>query len=113
MNHFQSKCKQHRYVKQVQAAASGSEYNVGTLFVFSVGNKRCAMIIMNLGDSGVPVPFQIDSESECCMLPRHEYVGVTGDISLAKLRPVKTVIMTYNGTCEKLLGQCKLLVFRK
>ncbi|KAK2174531.1 hypothetical protein NP493_797g01000 [Ridgeia piscesae] len=42
----------------------------------------------------VPVPFQIDSGSECCVLPRHEYVRVTGDRSLAKLRPVKTVIVT-------------------
>ena len=44
MNHFQSKCKQHRYVKQVQAAvcSSGNEYNVGTLSVFSVGNRRRA-----------------------------------------------------------------------
>ena len=40
MNHFQSKCKQHRYVKQIQAAVYSSEYNVGTLSVFSVGNRR-------------------------------------------------------------------------
>ena len=65
------------------------------------------MITLNLGDSGVPVPFQIDSRSECCVLPRHEYVRVTGVRSLAKLRPVKTVIVTYNGTREKELGQCK------
>ena len=113
MNHFQSKCKQHRYVTQVQAAVCSSEYNVGTLSVFSVGNRRRAMITLNLGASGVPVPFQIDSGSECCVLPRHEYVRVTGDRSLAKLRPVKTVTVTYNGTCEKALGQCKLSVVRK
>ena len=71
------------------------------------------MITLNLGDSGVPVPFQIDSGSECCVLPRHEYVRVTGDRSLAKLRPVKTVIVTYNGTREKALGQSKLSVVRK
>ena len=70
MNHFQSKCKQHRYVKQVQAAVCDSEYNVGTLSVFSVGNRRRAMITLNLCDSGVPVSFQIDSGSECCVLPR-------------------------------------------
>ena len=46
-----------------------------------LGNRRRAMITLNLGDSGVPVPFQIDSESECCVLPRHEYVRVTGDIA--------------------------------
>ena len=89
MNHFQSKCKLHRYVKQIQAAVCSSEYNVGTLSVFSVGNRRRAMTILNLGDSGVPVPFQIDSGSECCVLPRHEYMRVTGDRSLAKLRPVE------------------------
>ena len=83
---------------QVQAAVCSSEYNVGTLSVFSVANRRRVMITLNLGDSGVPVPFQIDSGSECCVLPRHEYVRVTGDRSLAKLRPVKTVIVTYSGT---------------
>ena len=69
LNHFQSKCKQQKYVKQVQAAVCDSEYNVGTLSVFSVGNRRRAMITLNQGDSGVPVPFQIDSGSlsvACC-----------------------------------------------
>ena len=113
MNHFQSKCKQHKCVKQVQAALCDSEYNVGTLSVFSVGNRRRTMITLNLGDSGVPVPFQIDSGSECCVLPRIEYVKVTGDRSLAMLRPVKTFIVMYNGTREKSLGQCKLSVVRK
>ena len=80
--------------KQVQAAASDSEYNGGTLSVFSVGNRRRAMITLNLGDSGVPVLFQIDSGSGCCVLPRHKYVRVTGDRTLAKLKPVKTVIVT-------------------
>ena len=113
MNHFQSKCKQHKYVKQVQAAVCDSEYSVGTFSVFIVGNKRRAMITLNLGDSGVPVPFQIDSGSECRVLPRHEYVRVVGDRSLAMLRPVKTVTVTYNGTRDKSLGQCKLSVVRK
>ena len=100
-------------MKQIQAAVCSSEYNVGTLSVFSVGNRRRAMITLSLGDSGVPVPFQTDSGSECCVLPRHEYVRVTEDRSLAKLRPLKTVIVTYNGTSEKALGQCKLSVVRK
>ena len=113
MNHFQSKCKQHKYVKQVQAAVCDSEYNVGTLSVFSVGNRCRAMITLNLGGNGVPVQFQIDSGSECCVLPHNEYVKVTGDRSLAMPRPVKTVIVTYNGTREKSLGQCKLSVVRK
>ena len=85
----------------------------GTLSVFIVGDRYHAMITLNLGDSGVPVPFQTDSGSECCMLPRHEYVIVTGDKSLAKLSSVKTVIVMYNGAREKALGQCKLSVVRK
>ena len=63
------------------------------------------MITPNLGDGGVPVPFQIDSGSECCVLEWRQM--------LAKLRPVKIVIVTYNGTREKALGQCKLSVVRK
>ena len=38
---------------------------------------------------------------------------MTGDRSLAMLRPVKTVIVTYNGKREKSLCQCKLVVVRK
>ena len=78
-----------------------------------MGNRRLAVITLNLGDSGVPVPFQIDSGSECFVLPRREYVRVVGDRSLAMLRPLKTVIVTYNGTREKSLGRCKLSVVRK
>ena len=47
------------------------------------------------------------------MLPRAEYVRITGDTTLAKLRPVHTTIVTYVGTREKALGQCKLSVERK
>ena len=86
MNHFQSKCKQHRYVKQYRLLFVAVN---GTLSVFIVGDRHHAMITLNLGDGGVPVPFQTDSESECCVLSRHIYVRVTGDRSLAKLWPVK------------------------
>ena len=88
-------------MKQGQAAVCDSEYNVGTLSVFSVGNRRRAMITLNLGDSEVPMPFQIDRGYECCMLPCHEYMRVTGDTSLAMLLQLETVNVTYNGTHEK------------
>ena len=88
-------------MKQRQAAVCDIEYNVGTLSVFSVGNRRRAMITLNLGDSGVPMPFQIDRGYECCMLPRHEYVRVAEYISLAMLLQLETVNVTYNGTHEK------------
>ena len=71
------------------------------------------IITLNLGDSGMPVPFQIDSGYECCMLPRHEYVRVTRDISLAMLLQLETVIVTYNRTHEKSLGQYKRSVIRR
>ena len=100
-------------VYEMVQAAEATEEQTHVMSVFSVGNRRRAMITLSLGDSGVPVPFQIDSGSECCVLPRHEYVRVTGDRSLAKLRPVKTGIVSYNGTREKALGQCKLSVVRK
>ena len=32
LKHFQSKCKQHKYVKQLQAAVCDREYSVGTLW---------------------------------------------------------------------------------
>ena len=49
VNHFQSKCKQQKYTKRVHSAVCNSEYNDGTLSVFSVGNTRRAMITLNLG----------------------------------------------------------------
>ena len=111
-NHFQSKCH-NKNIKLVHTSASDDEYSVGTLRVNSVGNKRRAMITLGLGNDGVPVSFQIDSGADCCVLPRDEYVRVTGDKSLVNLRPIKLVIVTYTGAREKALGQCKLLVTRK
>ena len=113
MRQNESECK-HRLVKQIHSSVSDNDYNVGTITtVNSVGNKRRAMITLNLGDSSVPVTLQIDSGADCCVLPRAEYVRITGDTTLAKLRPVHTTIVTYVGTREKALGQCKLLVERK
>ena len=47
------------------------------------------------------------------MLPRDEYIRVTGDESLTMLKQVKPTIVTYVGTREKALGQCKFSVVRK
>ena len=60
---------------------------MGTLTtVNSVGNKRCAMITLDVGKNGVPTKFQIDSGADCCVLPRDEYIQVTGDESLVMLK---------------------------
>ena len=40
---------------QVHAAVCDNEYNVGTLSVFSVRNRRRATITLDLGDSGVQI----------------------------------------------------------
>ena len=50
-------------MKQVQAVVCDSEYNVGTVFLFSVRNRHPAMITLNLGDSGVPAVCQCHSRS--------------------------------------------------
>ena len=71
------------------------------------------MITLDVDKNGVPARFQIDSGADCCVLPRDEYVRVTGDESLAMLKQVKPTIVTYVGTREKALGQCKLSVVRK
>ena len=78
-----------------------------------MGNKRRAMITLGLGNDGVPVSFQIDSGADCCVLPRDEYVRVTGDKSLVNLKPIKLVIVTYTGAREKALDQCNLLATGK
>ena len=113
LNHFQKRCKQ-KNVQQVQSSESDNEFEGGTLTtVNSVGNKRRAMITLNVGKKDVQTRFQIDSGADCCVLPRGEYVRVTGDESLAMLKQVNPTIVTYVGTREKALGQCKLSVVRK
>ena len=47
------------------------------------------------------------------MLPRDDYIRVTGDESLTMLIQVTPTIVMYVGTREKALGQCKLSVVRK
>ena len=113
LNHFQNRCRQ-KNVQQVQSSESDNEFEVGTLTtVNSVGTKRRAMITLELGENGVPTRFQIDSGADCCVLPRDEYIRVTGDESLTMLKQVKPTIVMYVGTREKALGQCKLSVVRK
>ena len=49
LNHFQNRCKQMN-VQQVQSSESDNEFEVGTLTtVNSVGNKRRAMITLDVG----------------------------------------------------------------
>ena len=57
--------------------------------------------------------FQIDSGADCCVLPRDQYVRVTGDESLPMLKQVKPTTVTYVDTRNKALWQCKLAVVRK
>ena len=60
LNHFQNRCKQNN-VQQVQSSESDNEFEVDTLTtVNSVGNKRRAMITLDVGKNGVPTRFQID-----------------------------------------------------
>ena len=104
LNHFQNRCRQKK-VQQVQGSESDNEFEVGTLTtVNSVGNKRRAMITLEVGKNGVPTRFQIDSGADCCVLPRDEYIRVTGDESLTMLKQVKPTIVTYVGAREKALG---------
>ena len=50
LNHFQNRCRQ-KNVQQVQSSESDNEFEVGTLTtVNSVGNKRRAMITLEVGN---------------------------------------------------------------
>ena len=49
LNHFQNRCRQ-KNVQQVQGSESDNEFEVGTLTtVNNVGNKRRAMITLEVG----------------------------------------------------------------
>ena len=79
----------------MQRSESDNEFEVGTLtIVNSVGNKRRAMITLDVGKNGVPTRFQIDNGADCCVLPRDQYVRITGDGYLAMLKQEKPTIVT-------------------
>ena len=104
LNHFQNRCRQ-KNVQQVQGSESDNEFEVGTLTtVNSVGNNRRAMITLEVGKNGVPTRFQIDSGADCCVLPRDEYIRVTGDESLTMLKQVKPTIVTLRGHTREGIG---------
>ena len=86
LNHFQNRCRQ-KNVQQVHGSESDNEFEVGTLTtVNSVGNKRRAMITLEVGKNGVPTRFQIDSGADCCVLPRDEYIwGHSRSVHVAAL----------------------------
>ena len=69
----------------LESSESDNEFEVGTLTtVNTVGNKRRAMITLDVGKQGVPTRF----------LPRDEYVRFTRDESLAMPKQVKPTLVS-------------------
>ena len=93
LNHFQNRCKRNN-VQQLQRSESDNEFEVGMLTtVNSVGDNRPAMIMLDVGQKTTCQP---DSKAivDCCVLPRDEFVRVTGDESMAILKQVKASYFT-------------------
>ena len=57
------------------------------------------------------VRFQIDTGSECDVLPLALYKQVTGDDDLQKLRPCKKVIVSYTGQRRNITGKANISVW--
>lgn len=58
------------------------------------------------------IRFQVDTGSECDVLPAEIYKHVTGDTGLQKLRPCKKVIVSYPGQRRKITGKATLQIWQ-
>ena len=107
-NHFQTKCR---------ATTSTVCTTEEIFFVGLVGDSASkAVITVTVGSSkpNSQVQFQMDTGSECNVLPLKTYCRATGDRKMKKLhRCTHKYIRTYTGERYQILGSVTLPVWRR
>ena len=107
-NHFEAKCR---------ATTSTIHTTEEIFFVGLVGDSASkAVITVTVGSSSPSsqVQFQMDTGSECNVLPLRTYCRATGDRKMKKVqRCTHKYIRTYTGERYQILGSVSLAVWRR
>ncbi|KAL9965900.1 hypothetical protein ACROYT_G029758 [Oculina patagonica] len=119
MNHFAHRCivssqRRRNRVSTVYESADPEQdpYYIGSIAENKI-QARMAVIKLRIS-SPTPeteVQFQIDTGSQCDILPAWIYKQVTGDTQLQRLKPCQKEIVLYTGEHRKITGKVNLPVW--
>ena len=76
-------------------------------------NKALVDIFVSTKKPGNQVRFQVDTGSECNLLPTKLYKSLTGDTNLSMLRKCNKSIVSYTGERRQIAGKINLRVWHK
>ena len=121
MNHFARKCRgknnkagQVNQTTEVEQKAEEDLYCFSSISDGDEPKARKAVINMQISEpeaENMTVQFQIDTGSQCDILPISLYIQVTGDNQLQRLQTCKKEIISYTGERRKIAGKAKLPVW--
>ena len=113
MNHYQALCRS-KTVATVQVDDGPDQYEICTVGEQpSRVNKALVNLYVNGRQPGNEVRFQVDTGSECDLLPLKVYKSITGDYTVECLRKCKKSIVSYTGERKQIAGKISLPVWHK
>ena len=116
LNHYQSLCRT-KLVGTVgeEASEEDESYEICTVDEDSRPsvNKAFVDIFVSTKKPGNQVRFQVDTGSECNLLPTKLYKSLTGDTNLSMLRKCHKSIVSYTGERRQIAGKINLRVWHK
>lgn len=113
MNHYQSLCRS-KTVATVQLDDGPDQYEICTVGEQpSRANKALVNLFVNRRQAGNEVRFQVDTGSECDLLPLKVYKSITGDDTVEMLRKCNKSIVSYTGERKQIAGKINLPVWHK
>ena len=113
MNHYQSLCRS-KTVATVQLDNGPDQYEICTVGEQpSRANKALVNLHVNRRQAGNVVRFQVNTGSECDLLPLKVYKSITGDDTVEMLRKCNKSIVSYTGERKQIAGKINLPVCHK
>ena len=113
MNHYQALCRS-KTVATVQVDDGPDQYEICTVGEQpSRVNKALVNLYVNGRQPGNEVRFQVDTGSECDLLPLKVYKSITGDYTVECLRKCNKSIVSYTGERKQIAGKISLPVWHK
>ena len=97
MNHYQSLCRS-KTVASVHIDDGTDQYEISTVGGQpSRANKALVKLYVNRRQPGNEIRFQVDTGSECDLLPLKMYKPITGDNTVERVEKCNKSIVSYTG----------------
>ena len=113
MNQYQSLCRS-KTVASVHIDDGTDQYEISTVGEQpSRANKALVNLYVNRRQLGNEIRFQVDTGSECDLLPLKMYKSITGDNTVERLEKCNNSIVSYTGERKQIAGKISLPVCHK